>query len=102
MRRQPEFPVIVGVNVIAPGAVAALDVVLLDDQPGVRPLRRRQSTAVDHEFILLGLATHDRMIFQQQARAPRTTPLAEFIGCRHPGEASADDDEVDTFVDRLP
>src|SRR5690606_14373671 len=81
-------------------AEAALDVILLEYQAAVGPLRSRQPPAVDDELVLLGLAAHDRMILEQQAAASGTAVLAEFIRCGHPGKTATDDDQVDLLVDR--
>src|SRR3546814_2598799 len=79
VRGDAEFAIIVGVDVVEFAAIAALDVAVLQKQRTVRPLRCGQTAAFDEEFILLGLAADDRMVFEQQAGAAGSCAPREFI-----------------------
>ena len=101
MRRQSELPIVIHVDLVASCVEAALDVVVLDDQPTIGSLGRDQTAAVHEKLVLLGLASHDGMVLQQQAGLLRPAPLVELIGCGESGEASTNDCQIDTFVNGL-
>src|SRR3546814_13574273 len=95
MRRDAEFAIIVGVDVIEVAVIAATDEALFQQQRAVRPLRRGQAAAIDVEIVLLGLAAEDRVILKQQAGEDGPGALDAVIGGRLATAADAQHSTTD-------